>query len=77
VKPTKVVYKRLRTYWGWAHIAENKIELYHKLKGKKHLEILIHEKMHLLFPDYDEKSIVRMSKDFSKFLWDQGYRRLK
>ena len=71
---TKVVYKRLRTHWGWAHIAENKIELYHKLKGKKHLEILLHEKLHLMFPDHDEKAILRFSKDMCQVLWDEGYR---
>lgn len=71
---TKVVYKKLRTHWGYAHIHENKIELYHKLKGKKHLEILLHEKLHIIFPDLDESAIKRISKDMCGFLWDQGYR---
>lgn len=73
---TKVHYKRLRKYWGWAYIAEDKIELYHKLKGKKHLEILLHEKMHLLFPDHEEQAIRRISKDICNVLWKDGYRKL-
>jgi hypothetical protein len=72
---TKVVYKRLRRAWGYAYIKENKIELYKNLKGKKHLEILLHEKIHLLFPDHDEKAVVRLSKDITALLWNQGYRR--
>lgn len=73
---TKVVYKKLRNYWGFAYVNQNKIELYEGLKGRKHLEILIHEKLHLLFPDHEEAAIVRMSKDMTKLLWHEGYRLL-
>lgn len=74
---TRVVYKRLRNYWGYALINENKIELYQGLRGKKHLEILLHEKIHLLFPDLDEKAVLRIGKDMSDLLWKEGYRQLK
>jgi hypothetical protein len=73
---TKVIYKRLRRYWGWAHIHQDKIELYNGLKGKQHLTIIIHEKLHLMFPDHDEKSIRRMSKDVAELLWRDGYRKI-
>lgn len=76
-RKTKVVYKRLRNYWGLAYVDQNKIELYDGLKGKKHLEILIHEKLHLMFPDIEEKAILRMGKDMSDILWKEGYRLLK
>jgi predicted SprT family Zn-dependent metalloprotease len=75
---TKVVYKRLRTAWGYAYINQNKIALWNKLKdpkyAKKHLEILIHEKLHIMYPDMDETAIERDGKDLSNFLWDQGCR---
>lgn len=73
---TKIVYKKLRKYWGWAYIAQDKIDLYHKLKGKQHLKIILHEKLHLLFPDHEEKAIVRLSKELSEMLWADGYRKL-
>ena len=73
---TRVVYKRLRKVWGYALIGEDKIELYHKLKGKKHLEIIIHEKLHLLYPDLDEKAIKRDAKSICNLLWNEGYRML-
>lgn len=74
---TKVVYKRLRNYWGLAYVNENKIELYQGLKGKKHLEILVHEKLHLLFPDLDETAVLRMGRDMTEVLWKEGYRLLR
>ena len=74
---TKVIYKRLRAAWGYAYVDQNKIEIYKGLKGIKHLEILIHEKLHLLFPDHEEKAIVRMAKELSKLLWRDGYRKVK
>ena len=73
---TKVQYKKLRKYWGWAYIDQDKIELHHKLKGKKHLEIMLHEKMHLILPDHEEKAILRISKDICEMLWKDGYRKL-
>ena len=78
---TKVVYKRLRTAWGYALINENKIELYQGLKkkkyAKKHLEVLIHEKLHLIFPDLDERAILKHGKELSEFLWQNKYRQLE
>ena len=81
MRMTKVVYKKLRNFWGFAYTDKNRIELNEKLlqpkNAKKHLEILCHEKMHLLFPQYDEMEIVRLGKEFSNFLWRMGYRQWK
>jgi hypothetical protein len=73
---TKVTYNKLRKFWGKASIYYNHIELYHKLKGKKHLEILIHEKLHICFPELDESAIKKHSKDLCNTLWFDGYRKL-
>lgn len=81
MRMTKVIYKKLRNFWGFAYTDKNRIELNEKLQqpkyAKKHLEILCHEKMHLLFPKYDEMEIVRLGKEFSHFLWKLGYRQVK
>lgn len=80
MKKTKVVYKRLRTAWGYALINENKIELFQGLKkkkyAKKHLEVIIHEKLHLMFPMLDEWAITEQAKELSDFLWDNKYRQI-
>lgn len=81
MKSTKVVYKKLRNFWGLAYVDKNRIELSDKLlhsrNQKKHLEILCHEKLHIMLPQYDEMEIARMGKDISKLLWQQGYRKDK
>lgn len=74
-KKTKVIYKNLKKYWGWSNNQTNIIELSNKLKGKKHLEILVHEHLHLLIIPYDEEHIKDMAKKISNLLWEQGYRR--
>lgn len=74
---TKVEYRKLRTAWGYAYINQNKIILYDKLKGKKHLEIILHEKLHILFPDLDEDAVIRYSRGICDLLWSEGYRMFK
>ena len=52
------------------------IEIDERLKGKKMMEILIHEILHLLNPKDDEKTIIRKSVTLTKILWNEGYRRV-
>lgn len=47
-----------------------------RLKGKKHLEILLHECLHILNPMDDEEAIVEKSVTLCKILWKEGYRRV-
>lgn len=73
----KVIYKKLGR--EQAHgIAESDGIVYidPRLKGKKHLEILLHECSHLLNPDDSEETIVEKSVTLCKILWKQGYRRV-
>ena len=77
---TKVVYKKLRNFWGFAYTDKNLIELSHKLLlpryEKKHLEIMIHEKIHIEKPDLDENDVLKLGKNISDFLWKNGYRKI-
>jgi len=75
-KKTKVIYRHLgkERAWGQAHIEANKIEIDPRLRTKKHLEILLHEKLHLLHPDWSETAVIKESKELAKFLWDNHYR---
>ncbi len=47
-----------------------------RLKGKKHLEIMIHEVLHILNPADSELSIIKKSITLTKVLWKEGYRRV-
>jgi len=73
----KIIYKKLGR--EQAHgIAESDGVVYidSRLKGKKLLEILLHELMHLQNPLDDEETIINKSVTLCKILWKEGYRRV-
>jgi hypothetical protein len=75
-KETQVIYRPLgkERAWGMAHIGDNKIEIDPRLEGKKFFYVMCHEKYHLQFPELSETQIIKLSKDMTKFLWDNGFR---
>ena len=75
---TKIIYKKLgrEKLWGEADLEDNSITLDISLKGKKHLEILTHESLHILLPGANEEEIVRISTALIKVLWKENYRRI-
>ena len=74
----KVIYDNLSRSkaWGMAHSDGNKIVLEKKLKGKKHLEIINHELLHILFPEMSEEEVIEKSITLTNILWKEGYRRV-
>ena len=76
VKYLKKLKLGKKNVWGLADESKLLIELDEKLKGKKHLEILTHEVLHLLLPDASEQEVERMSIDLINVLWREGYRRV-
>lgn len=75
-KKTKVIERHLgrEKALGIAHIGVNKIEIDPRLKTKKYCEILLHEKLHLLNPEWSETKILKQSKELANLLWDNHYR---
>ena len=75
---SKIIYKKLgrEKLWGEAYLEDNSIVLDIRLKGKKHLEILTHEALHILLPGANEDEIVRISTILTKVLWSENYRRI-
>lgn len=73
----KVKYTKLgrQKAWGMAH-SEGFIEVDHKIKGKKLLEILIHESLHILYPLDSEEEIVHKSVILCNTLWNEKFRRI-
>lgn len=76
MKRFKVVYKNLKKAWGFADLEKNVVILDSKLTGKKHLEILIHEQLHLLLPDISEESVENASIMMTNTIWQEKYRRI-
>lgn len=75
MKRIKIKYCKLgkQKVWGFAH-SDGLIEIDERLKGKKKMEIIIHEVMHLLNPSDDEEEVVRKSVLLTNTLWHEKYR---
>ena len=77
-----VVYKKLRRRkaLGLVEDGDDIIYIDPRLKGRKHMEILIHEAMHILWPHIvkndEEDEVVMISIELTKMLWNQGFRRV-
>jgi hypothetical protein len=73
----KVQYTKLgkQKAWGLAH-SDELIEVDIRLKGRKAMEILIHEICHILAPGDSEEEVVRKSIILTKTLWHEGYRKI-
>lgn len=54
----------------------NTIEIDVNARGKKEMEILIHEMLHLLWEDESEEDVERKSILMTNTLWQQKYRRI-
>lgn len=74
----KVQYKKLgrEKAWGSAHLDDNTIEIDSRLKGRKLMEILIHEALHILNPTFSETKVVEQSKRLTQLLWSQHFRKV-
>ena len=77
MKRLKIKYRKLgkTKALGLAH-SDGLIEIDQRLKGKKHLEIVIHECLHILFPEADDDEIVSKSVILTNTLWHEKYRRV-
>lgn len=78
MKKVKVIYRKLgkERALGQADTDSGIIEIDERLKGKKLLEILIHEMLHVQNPEWSETRVLEKSKELSNFLWSQHYRRV-
>jgi len=73
----KIIYRKLGKEQAYGiSSSDGVIEIDERLKGKKMMEILIHEVLHLLNPKDDEKTIIRKSVTLTKVLWKERYRKI-
>lgn len=73
----KIIYKKLgKEKAHGISYSDGEIFIDSRLKGKKKLEILIHEVLHLLNPMDSEETIVKKSVTLCKILWKEGYREI-
>ena len=75
VKYSKLGRKRAL---GLAHTYDKRkpIEIDERIKGKKYLEILNHEILHILFPEKSEPEIEKAAIILTNTQWHEGIRRV-
>ncbi len=78
---TKVVEKKLGRYKAYAIIPapltrKSRIEIDPRQKPKSYLNSLIHEKLHLIFPDWSESKVNKTASQLTNFLWENNYRKI-
>lgn len=78
-KQIKVIEKKLGRHqaWGQASYEDYCIEIDERLKGKKRLEITIHEATHIIHPKLVEERVIEISILLTNLLWNQGWRRVE
>jgi len=73
----KIIYRKLGREQAYGvSSSDGIIEIDSRLKSKKHLEVLIHEILHILNPKDSEDMIIKKSVTLTKILWQEGYRRI-
>lgn len=50
------------------------IWIYHKLRGRAKLDVLIHELLHAEHPTMSEADVTRTATNIMQVLWGEGYR---
>lgn len=78
-KVTDIKHKKIGRHKavGLAYKETGEIVIDERLKGIDHLETLIHEILHILNPKWAEAKIIGHSKELTKIIWKQNYRRIE
>lgn len=75
---TKVIERKLgrERAWGQAYKDDKVIEIDPRQGSKSYFETLIHEKLHIMFPEWEEGKVDRNAKILTSFLWKNKYRKV-
>ncbi len=72
----KVVHTKLGREKVWGD-ADTIVRIDSRLKGKKKLEVCLHECFHVLFPELSEAEIESKSIRLTKTLWHENWRSIE
>ena len=70
----KIAYKKLGREKIWGHADEYPLIVDERVKGKKKLEIILHESLHRLYPNASEEEVEKNSIILTHTLWHEGFR---
>ena len=74
----RIVHRKLgrEGNWGEHWVGTNRIILDPRMKARRYLNTLIHEMLHLYFPDLNERTVTELADKFSRDIWIRRYRRI-
>jgi hypothetical protein len=76
LRKIKVVYRKLLREKAWGQCHDDCIEIDPRLRGRKFLEVLLHECLHWVNPADSEEEIIRKSVLITNTLWAEGIRKV-
>ena len=62
---------------GQAWKEDNLIEIDPRQSSKEYFLTLIHERLHIMFPEWNEKKIAKAERELGNFLWKHKCRIIK
>jgi hypothetical protein len=71
----KVVEKKLRKYHGYADTGTKTATVASNQSDYEYLGTLIHELIHIHFPDLSETNTDRIAKNITSNVWKKGFKR--
>lgn len=74
VKRIRFIRKKLGREKLWGLADDYPILIDERLKGKKKMEIMLHESLHYLFPNMEEFEVITKSIILTNTLWYEGFR---
>jgi len=77
VKRVKVIHGKFGRERAWGMAEGHTIWLDKRLRGRRRLEITLHELVHLLYPEETEENVDAAGKLLSKVLWKEGWRKVE
>lgn len=74
----KVIYRKLgrEKAFGLSDYGVNTIVIDSRLHGRKHLEVSLHESLHIYFPEKSETFVKNTARKLANVLWRMNYRRV-
>ena len=76
LKKIKVRERKLRYYYGYAYPDKSLVEITPNLKPRQYLDTLIHEILHVMYPNDSESKISQNASTITHHIWKKGYRRI-
>lgn len=77
IKERKLGRGGKKGYYGFSYPETGIIEIDPRLKSRTYLGTIIHEALHIFFPEMSEDKVNDMGNELTKLIWDKNFRRIQ